>query len=102
MRNEYASFKLALHPAYTSRNTISLKNINQPVRVLSKSPAEREGIITELPRYSDKYRPIPSARPALKKKELHQPFFPQQIFDDYFNPKSKRKSETYLNANSQR
>lgn len=46
---------------------------------------------TELPRYSDKYRPSPASQPTLKRKDLHQPFFPQEIFDDYFNPKRKKK-----------
>jgi DNA-directed RNA polymerase III subunit RPC7 len=48
--------------------------------------------IAELPRYSDKYRPSPASQPTLKRKELHQPFFPAEIFDGYFNPKKKRKS----------
>jgi len=47
---------------------------------------------TELPRYSDKYRPSPASQPTLKRKELHQPFFPAEIFDGYFNPKKKRKT----------
>ncbi|KAI0064279.1 hypothetical protein BV25DRAFT_1914491 [Artomyces pyxidatus] len=46
---------------------------------------------TELERYADKYRPSPAARPALKRRELHQPFFPPEIFEDYFNPKKRRK-----------
>jgi DNA-directed RNA polymerase III subunit RPC7 len=49
---------------------------------------------TELPRYSDKYRPSTSSQPTLKRKELHQPFFPSEIFDGYFNPKKKRKGES--------
>ncbi|KIM91312.1 hypothetical protein PILCRDRAFT_58065 [Piloderma croceum F 1598] len=47
---------------------------------------------TELPRYSDKYRPSSTSQPTLKRKELHQPFFPADIFDGYFNPKKKRKT----------
>jgi DNA-directed RNA polymerase III subunit RPC7 len=46
-----------------------------------------------LPRYSDKYRPSPASRPTLKKKDLHQPFFPPEIYDSYFNPRKKRKSD---------
>jgi len=46
---------------------------------------------TELPRYSDKYRPSPASQPTLKRKDLHAPFFPTEIFEDYFNPKRKRK-----------
>ncbi|OBZ67846.1 hypothetical protein A0H81_12322, partial [Grifola frondosa] len=46
---------------------------------------------TELARYSDKYRPSSASQPTLKRKDLHQPFFPQEIFEDYFNPKKKRK-----------
>jgi DNA-directed RNA polymerase III subunit RPC7 len=49
----------------------------------------------ELPRYSDKYRPSPASQPTLKKKDLHQPFFPPEIFDGYFNPKKKRRGERH-------
>ncbi|KAJ7461810.1 hypothetical protein B0H11DRAFT_2241626 [Mycena galericulata] len=48
---------------------------------------------TELPRYSDKYRPSVASQPTLKKKDLHAPYFPPDIFDGYFNPKKKRKVE---------
>ncbi|KAH8108805.1 DNA-directed RNA polymerase III, subunit Rpc31 [Phellopilus nigrolimitatus] len=47
----------------------------------------------ELPRYSDKYRPSPDAQPTLKRKELHQPFFPSEIFEDYFNPKRRKREK---------
>ncbi|KAL5480816.1 hypothetical protein ACEPAI_9756 [Sanghuangporus weigelae] len=47
----------------------------------------------DLPRYSDKYRPSPAAQPTLKRKDLHQPFFPQEIFEDYFNPRRRRKEK---------
>jgi len=47
---------------------------------------------SELPRYSDKYRPSVSAQPTLKRKELNEAFFPPVIFDTYFNPKKKRKA----------
>ncbi|KAJ7078080.1 DNA-directed RNA polymerase III, subunit Rpc31 [Mycena epipterygia] len=46
---------------------------------------------TELPRYSDKYRPSVASQPTLKKKDLYAPYFPPEIFDGYFNPKKKRK-----------
>ena len=49
----------------------------------------------ELPRYSDKYRPSASTQPTLKRKDLHQPFFPAEIFEDYFNPKRKKKGEKF-------
>ncbi|KIK02375.1 hypothetical protein K443DRAFT_677612, partial [Laccaria amethystina LaAM-08-1] len=49
---------------------------------------------TELPRYSDKYRPSSTTQPTLKRKDLHAPFFPTEIFEDYFNPKSRRKAAT--------
>ncbi|KAF9009973.1 DNA-directed RNA polymerase III, subunit Rpc31 [Cyathus striatus] len=46
---------------------------------------------TELPRYSDKYRLSASSQPTLKRKELHEPFFPPGVLDGYFNPKRKHK-----------
>ncbi|KAK7681411.1 hypothetical protein QCA50_015503 [Cerrena zonata] len=47
----------------------------------------------ELPRYSDKYRPSPASQPTLKRKDLHQPFFPQEIFEGYFNPKKRKLAQ---------
>ncbi|KAJ7869144.1 DNA-directed RNA polymerase III, subunit Rpc31 [Mycena olivaceomarginata] len=46
---------------------------------------------TDLPRYSDKYRPSTASQPTLKKKDLYAPYFPPDIFEGYFNPKKKRK-----------
>ncbi|KAL0959670.1 hypothetical protein HGRIS_011369 [Hohenbuehelia grisea] len=46
---------------------------------------------TDLPRYSDKYFTAVASHPVLKRKELHAPFFPIDIFDGYFNPRKKRK-----------
>ncbi|PPR02000.1 hypothetical protein CVT24_011123 [Panaeolus cyanescens] len=43
-------------------------------------------------RYSDKYRPSAASRPTLKRKELHEPFFPEELLEDYFNPKRNKKS----------
>ncbi|KAK1231343.1 hypothetical protein PQX77_005543 [Marasmius sp. AFHP31] len=42
---------------------------------------------TELPKYSDKYRPSVSAQPKLKRQDLNPAFFPTEIFEGYFNPK---------------
>ncbi|KAF8734616.1 hypothetical protein AX14_003293 [Amanita brunnescens Koide BX004] len=46
----------------------------------------------DLPRYSDKYRPSVTSRPMLQRSKLHAPFFPAEIFEDYFNSKRKKKS----------
>ncbi|KIJ39471.1 hypothetical protein M422DRAFT_32719 [Sphaerobolus stellatus SS14] len=48
---------------------------------------------TDLPKYSDKYRPTAGSQPALKKSDLNPEFFPPGIFEAYFNPKKKRKVE---------
>ncbi|KAF9522792.1 DNA-directed RNA polymerase III, subunit Rpc31 [Crepidotus variabilis] len=53
---------------------------------------------TELERYSDKYRPSVASQPTLKRKDLHEPFFPKEILEDYFNPKRKKKSTTQAKA----
>lgn len=50
----------------------------------------------EIPRYSDKYRESWQSRPTLVKKDLHQPFFPPNTFEEYFHPKKKRKSLFYI------
>ncbi|KAL4079427.1 DNA-directed RNA polymerase III, subunit Rpc31 [Scleroderma citrinum] len=59
----------------------------------------------ELERYSDKYRRSPASQPTLKRSDLHAPFFPQEIFHSYFNPKKKRKIQnkaksTHLNLDN--
>jgi DNA-directed RNA polymerase III subunit RPC7 len=48
---------------------------------------------SELPRYSDKYRPSTASQPTLKRRDLCPAFFPPDIFDGYFNVKKKRKVE---------
>jgi hypothetical protein len=45
----------------------------------------------ELERYADKYRPAAASRPKLERRDLHQPFFPQEVFEAYFDPRKKRK-----------
>ncbi|KAH9996712.1 DNA-directed RNA polymerase III, subunit Rpc31 [Russula compacta] len=46
---------------------------------------------TELERYADKYRPLTAAQPKLERRDLHQAFFPQGVFEAYFDPRKKRK-----------
>lgn len=48
-------------------------------------------LTSELERYSDKYRPSVASQPSLKRKELHAPFFPTEVLEDYFNPKRRKK-----------
>ncbi|KAH9478389.1 hypothetical protein JR316_0008843 [Psilocybe cubensis] len=49
---------------------------------------------SELERYSDKYRPSAVSQPTLKRKDLHAPFFPSEVLEDYFNPKRKKRATT--------
>jgi len=42
---------------------------------------------TELPKYSDKYRPSVATQPKLKRQDLNPAFFPTEILEGYFNPK---------------
>ncbi|KAF8879647.1 DNA-directed RNA polymerase III, subunit Rpc31 [Gymnopilus junonius] len=53
---------------------------------------------TELERYSDKYRPSVASQPTLKRSELHEAFFPSEVFEDYFNPKKKKKKSVKTQA----
>ncbi|KAF7316366.1 DNA-directed RNA polymerase III subunit [Mycena indigotica] len=53
---------------------------------------------SDLPRYSDKYRPSAASHPSLKKKDLHAPYFPPDVFDGYFNPRKKRKTAPKLTS----
>ncbi|KAK0452294.1 hypothetical protein EV421DRAFT_1768179 [Armillaria borealis] len=50
----------------------------------------------ELPKYSDKYRLSSATQPKLKRKDLHQEFFPKDIFEDYFNPRRKKSTSSSL------
>ncbi|KAF9652335.1 hypothetical protein BDM02DRAFT_3137339 [Thelephora ganbajun] len=45
----------------------------------------------DLERYSDRYRPSLASQPVLKRRDLNPAFFPPEIFEDYFNPRRKRK-----------
>ncbi|KAI5834197.1 hypothetical protein K523DRAFT_360677 [Schizophyllum commune Tattone D] len=46
----------------------------------------------DLPRYSDRYRQSEASQPTLKRKDLHAPFFPPELLEDYFNPGRKRRN----------
>ncbi|KAJ7437695.1 hypothetical protein FB451DRAFT_171583 [Mycena latifolia] len=46
---------------------------------------------TELPRYTDKYRPSAANQPTLKKKDLFAPYFPSDIFEGYLYPRKRVK-----------
>ncbi|KAH9932902.1 DNA-directed RNA polymerase III, subunit Rpc31 [Fomitopsis serialis] len=56
-------------------------------------PTKTQSRSVELPRYSDKYRPSAAKQPTLRRQDLHQPFFPQEIFEGYFNPKKRKITE---------
>ncbi|KAH8996345.1 DNA-directed RNA polymerase III, subunit Rpc31 [Lactarius hatsudake] len=47
----------------------------------------------ELERYADKYRPAATLQPKLERRNLHQPFFPPEVFEAYFDSKKRRKVE---------
>ncbi|KAI9465726.1 DNA-directed RNA polymerase III, subunit Rpc31 [Lactarius psammicola] len=51
--------------------------------------------VTELERYADKYRPAATLQPKLERRNLHQPFFPQEVFEAYFDSKKKRKGRFF-------
>lgn len=46
---------------------------------------------TDLPRYSDKYRPTAAAQPKLVPSDLNKEFFPPELWEMFFNPKKKPK-----------
>lgn len=48
--------------------------------------------LLDLEHYSDRHRPELAAQPTLKRKELHEPFFPPDVFEGYFNPKRRRRA----------
>ncbi|KAI0338024.1 hypothetical protein BDW22DRAFT_1338753 [Trametopsis cervina] len=47
----------------------------------------------ELPKFSDKYRPSSTLQPKLKRKDLHEAFFPKGVLDEYFNPRKKKATD---------
>ncbi|KAI0763172.1 DNA-directed RNA polymerase III, subunit Rpc31 [Irpex lacteus] len=51
---------------------------------------------TELPKFSDKYRPSTASQPTLKRKDLHEPFFPKEVLEGYFNPRRKKAVEHHV------
>ncbi|KAJ8502038.1 hypothetical protein ONZ45_g11908 [Pleurotus djamor] len=52
----------------------------------------------DLPRYSDKYLTAATSHPTLKKKDFHEPFFPSDVYDSYFNPRKKRKVQAKVTS----
>ena len=36
------------------------------------------------------------SQPTLKRKDLHAPFFPSEVLEDYFNPKRNKKGGIQL------
>lgn len=87
------SCNLGSQPVFDSLHTMLLKPQNLQVTHFCRHRYRAFGLNpnTELERYADKYRPSPATRPTLKKKDLHQPFFPPEVFEGYFNPKKKAK-----------
>ena len=53
-------------------------------------------LLPDLEHYSDRHRPELTAQPALKRKDLHEPFFPPDVFEGYFNPKKRRRMSALL------
>jgi DNA-directed RNA polymerase III subunit RPC7 len=49
----------------------------------------------ELEHYADKYRPAATLQPKLERRDLHQPFFPQEVFEAYFDSKKRRKGRLF-------
>lgn len=47
--------------------------------------------MTDLEHYADKYRPAATLQPKLDRRDLHQPFFPQEVFEAYFDSMKRRK-----------
>ncbi|PPQ81708.1 hypothetical protein CVT25_013438 [Psilocybe cyanescens] len=43
-------------------------------------------------------KPSAISQPTLKRKELHAPFFPSEVLEDYFNPKRRKKITTQANS----
>ncbi|KAI9428359.1 hypothetical protein H4582DRAFT_2092501 [Lactarius indigo] len=53
----------------------------------------------ELERYADKYRPAATLQPKLERRDLHQPFFPPEVFEAYFDSKKRRKEKAIKRIN---
>ena len=46
--------------------------------------AHRHSYPADIPRYSDKYKPMAKKRPLLETAPLDQKFFPKEIWEDFF------------------
>ena len=91
MKSAFASYKMGLPRVCVVPNTTSS---NLPKRTVGTSRFRKlpdNSWHLELERYSDRYRPSLKSRPVLKRKDLNPAFFPPDIFEDYFNPRRKRK-----------
>jgi DNA-directed RNA polymerase III subunit RPC7 len=87
-----------LQAGFASRMRRSPYYIVEPTKSMGKRSRDVHilQLITtspELPRFSDKYRPSAQSHPVLRKKDLNQAFFPPEIFEEFFNPKKKRKGD---------
>ena len=47
--------------------------------------------LLDLPRYSDRYRATADTQPKLQPGDLNKAFFPSELWDIFFNPKTKPK-----------
>ncbi len=47
--------------------------------------------LLDLPRYSDRYRVTAETQPKLQPSDLNKAFFSSELWDVFFNPKTKPK-----------
>lgn len=90
-RKKSLRFKWVSRHVSEVHHTLLSKRANQQASHLLVTRVFIDMCGTELPRYSDKYRPSVTSQPTLKRKDLFAPYFPPDIFEGYFNPKKKRK-----------
>lgn len=99
MRSAFASYRVAFLRVCVVLNTTSLNPRKRTVRISCLRKLSDASRRSELERYSDRYRPSLASQPALKRKDLNPAFFPPEIFEDYFNPRRKRKGKVFIGIN---
>lgn len=99
MRSAFANCRMALPPVCVVLNTTSSSLQKRAVRTSCLRKLPDTLWRSELERYSDRYRPSLASQPVLKRKDFNPAFFPPEIFEDYFNPRRKRKGNSFIGIN---
>jgi len=83
-------------PMLTDVTESELKSVSYQEEIIQRLRRSRYYIAEDvknddLPRYSDRYRATAETQPKLEPSDLNKIFFPSELWDTFFNPKTKPK-----------